>query len=126
MGSFQNRLKNEILLFDGSMGALIGQMGYQTTCPDEMAVTHPDVIRSIHKAYFDAGANVLLADTFGATEMALAHKGKSGMSAHFTESAVKLAKEASDGKALVAVDMGPTSEFIYPAGQYKMEDFYHT
>ena len=119
-------LKDAILVFDGSMGALVGQMGCATSCTDELAVTHPDVIRGIHKEYIEAGANVILADTFGATEMSLAHKGKKGMGETFTKAAVALAKEAADGKALVAVDMGPTSEFMAPVGMYKAEDFIKT
>ncbi len=126
MGAFSEAISKKVLLFDGSMGALIGQMGIKTTCPDELAVTNPEVISGIHKKYLEAGANVLLSDTFGATEMALSHKGKRGQSASITKAAVTLAKEAAGEKALVAVDIGPTSEFLYPVGQYKMEDFFET
>lgn len=126
MGVFSERISREVLLFDGSMGALIGQMGINTTCPDEMSIVSPDVIRSIHERYIQAGANVILADTFGATDMALSHKGKKGMSASITKASVSLAKEAAGENALVAVDVGPTSEFLYPVGQYKMEDFFET
>lgn len=126
MGAFSEAISSRVLLFDGSMGALIGQMGIKTTCPDELAVTDPEVISGIHKKYIEAGANVILSDTFGATDMALSHKGKKGQSAFITKAAVTLAKEAAGAKALVAVDVGPTSEFLYPVGQYKMEDFFET
>ena len=126
MGRFSNAIQSKILVFDGSMGALLGQMGYATTCPDEMALTHPEVIGGIHKSYKEAGANVLLADTFGATEMALAHKGKKGMSAEITKAAVTVCRNAGGEEALVAVDMGPTSEFMAPVGAYKVKDFYET
>ncbi|MBQ3231776.1 MAG: homocysteine S-methyltransferase family protein [Clostridia bacterium] len=126
MGAFSEAISNQVLLFDGSMGALIGQMGIKTACPDELAVTSPEVISGIHKKYLEAGANVILSDTFGATEMALSHKGKKGQSASITKAAVTLAKEAAGENALVAVDIGPTSEFLYPVGQYKMEDFFET
>lgn len=126
MGAFSEAISNQVLLFDGSMGALIGQMGIKTTCPDELSVTSPEVISGIHKKYLESGANVILSDTFGATEMALSHKGKKGQSASITKAAVTLAKEAAGENALVAVDIGPTSEFLYPVGQYKMEDFFET
>ena len=126
MGAFSERILKEVLLFDGSMGALIGQMGIHTTCPDELSILRPDVIRGIHERYLQAGANVLLADTFGATDMALSHKGKKGMSAEITKASVSLARETAGENALVAVDVGPTSEFLYPVGQYKMEDFFET
>ena len=126
MSAFSERISTEVLLFDGSMGALIGQMGIHTTCPDELSILSPDIIRSIHERYLQSGANVILADTFGATDMALSHKGKKGMSACITKASVSLAKEAAGDNALVAVDVGPTSEFLYPVGQYKMEDFFET
>lgn len=126
MSAFSERISTEVLLFDGSMGALIGQMGIHTTCPDELSILSPDIIRGIHERYLQSGANVLLADTFGATDMALSHKGKKGMSACITKASVSLAKEAAGDNALVAVDVGPTSEFLYPVGQYKMEDFFET
>lgn len=126
MGAFSEKISKQVLLFDGSMGALIGQMGIHTTCPDELSLTNPEVIRGIHERYIAAGANVILADTFGATDMALSHKGKNGMSASITKAAVSLAKDVAGDKALVAVDVGPTSEFLYPVGQYKMEDFFET
>lgn len=126
MGAFSEAISKKILLFDGSMGALIGQMGINTTCPDELSIISPEVIRSIHKRYLEAGANVILADTFGSTDMALSHKGKKGMSVQITKASVSLAREAANGNALVAVDVGPTSEFLYPVGQYKTEDFFET
>lgn len=126
MSKFSRAINERILLFDGSMGALIGQMGINTTCPDELSIESPDVIAGIHKRYIEAGANVILADTFGATEMALSHKGKKGMSEKITKASVSLAKEAAGENALVAVDVGPTSEFLYPVGRYKAEDFFET
>lgn len=126
MGVFSEAISSKILLFDGSMGALIGQMGIKTTCPDELSITSPETIKGIHLSYVEAGANVILTDTFGATEMTLSHKGKKGMSESITKAAVKNALEASCGRALVACDVGPTSEFMYPVGEYKMEDFFET
>ena len=117
---------DRILLFDGSMGALLGSMGYDAVCPDEMTVTHPDVIQSIHERYLEAGANVVISDSFGSTEMALRHKKKSGMGATFARRAVEIARRAVGGSALVAADIGPTSEFMAPVGAYEFEDFYKT
>ena len=113
-------LSKQILLSDGSMGALLSSIGYPTPCPDELAVTHPDVIQ----AYLDAGADILIADTFGSTEPVLAHKGKAGQGASFTRAAVTLAKEVSQGRALTALDMGPTGEFMHPVGKWSFEDVF--
>ena len=61
MSAFSERISRNVLLFDGSMGALIGQMGINTTCPDELSILQSDVIRGIHKRYLEAGANVIVA-----------------------------------------------------------------
>ncbi|MBQ9409560.1 MAG: homocysteine S-methyltransferase family protein [Clostridia bacterium] len=120
----KKRLSRGMLLCDGSMGALLSSMGYGTPCPDELSVSHPDVIRDIHQAYLDAGADILIADCFGCTEPVLAHKGHAGKAQEFTRAAVRLAKEAAADKALVACDMGPTGEFIYPVGARSFEAVY--
>ena len=124
MKRFSEAIQSKILLFDGSMGALLSRMGHVTPCPDELAVTRPDVIRSVHQGYLDAGADVLLSDTFGATEMTLAHKKRAGMGEKITATAVRLAREVAGSRALVAVDMGPTSAFLYPTGEAMPADFY--
>lgn len=126
MKRFSEAIQSKILLFDGSMGALLSRMGHVTPCPDELAVTRPDVIRSVHQGYLDAGADVLLSDTFGATEMTLAHKKRAGMGEKITAAAVRLAREVAGSRALVAVDMGPTSAFLYPTGEAMPADFYKT
>ena len=115
---------DRVRLFDGSMGALLGQMGYNAACPDEMTVSHPEVIFDIHRKYVEAGADVIICDSFGSTEMALAHKKKSGMGPTFAAKAVEIARAAADGRAYVAADFGPTSEFMYPVGEKTFEDFY--
>ena len=117
-------LKQKILLSDGSMGALLASMGYKDSCPDALSVTHPEVIRGIHRSYLDAGADIVIANSFGSAEPVLSHKGYAGKSAEFTRAAVKNARAEAGSAALVAVDMGPTGEFIYPVGAHSFEDVY--
>ena len=118
------KLKNGMLLCDGSMGALLSSMGYATPCPDELAISRPEIIRSIHKSYLDAGADILIADCFGSTEPVLNHKGHFGRSAEFTRAAVLLAKEVAEDHALVACDMGPTGEFMIPVGAHTFDEVF--
>ena len=118
------KLKTGMLLCDGSMGALLSSMGYGTPCPDELTVSKPDVIKSIHTAYLEAGADILIADSFGSLEPVLRHKGHAGRSAEFTRAAVTLAREAAGGKALVACDMGPTGEFMHPVGAHSFDEVF--
>ena len=118
------KLKTGMLLSDGSMGALLSLMGHGTPCPDELTVSKPEVIKEIHKAYLDAGADILIADCFGSTEPVLAHKGHSGRSAEFTRAAVSLAREVAGDRALVACDMGPTGEFMIPVGARSFDEVF--
>ena len=112
------------LLSDGSMGALLSQMGYGTPCPDELVITHPEVILKIHQSYIEAGADIIIADTFGATESVLRHKKHSGQTREFTRAAIRLAKQAAQGRAKVACDIGPTGEFLYPVGERSFDSLY--
>ena len=125
MSRFSDIIKTRRLLFDGSMGALLGQMGFNNACPDEIALTNPDVIGGIHLRYINAGANVIICDSFGSTELVLKHKKREGRGACFTKAAVKVAQRAAGSDVLVAVDIGPTGEFMRPIGSLSFEEMYN-
>ena len=124
MLDFTTALKTKMLLADGSMGALLAKMGYGTPCPDELAVTKPEVIASIHEAYKNAGADIIIADCFGSTAPVLAHKGRTGKTGEFTSAAVKLARKVAGEDRFVACDMGPTGEFMVPVGEHTFDEIY--
>ena len=64
---FRSFLKNNIVVLDGGMGSLLQRRGLRPgEKPEEWNVSRPDVITEIHKEYFDSGANVVYANTFGA------------------------------------------------------------
>lgn len=119
MEDFRRALKSRVLLFDGSMGALLGLMGVETECPDLLSVTRPDLIRSIHEAYVRAGADVILTNTFGATSIKLERAGLSGRTAEIVSAAVKNAR--ASGAAFVALDLGPTGRFLAPVGDVSFD-----
>lgn len=114
MEDFRRALNRRVLLFDGSMGALLGLMGVETECPDLLNVTRPDLIRGIHEAYVKAGADVILTNTFGGTSIKLERAGFSERAAEIASAAVKNAR--SSGAAFVALDLGPTGRFLAPVG----------
>ena len=63
-------LRNNILILDGGMGTLLQSAGLPAgEHPEMWNITHPEVIRDIHKAYFDAGSNVVNTNTFGANPL---------------------------------------------------------
>ena len=63
-------IKNEITYLDGGMGTLLQGMGLAPgELPELWNLTHADRIVAVHKAYFDAGSNVVSANTFGANSL---------------------------------------------------------
>ena len=64
---FREFLKTNLVFLDGGMGTLLQSAGLTPgEHPERWNITHPEVIRSIHKSYFDAGSNVVCTNTFGA------------------------------------------------------------
>ncbi len=97
------------LLFDGAMGSLLYERGVlHTRSYDELVLSQPDLIRQVHLDYLAAGAQVIETDTFGANRIALARHGLADQMMQINKSAVKLAREASGGRAFVAGAVGPT------------------
>ena len=63
----RERLGKELLFFDGGMGTLLQKEGMLPgECPETWNIDKKEIIRSIHRAYFEAGSNILLTNTFGA------------------------------------------------------------
>ena len=63
-------LKENILILDGGMGTLLQERGLATgELPEKWNISHPEVITEIHRAYFDAGSNVVNTNTFGANSL---------------------------------------------------------
>ena len=67
MINIKEYIKEHILYLDGGMGTLLQDMGLEPgELPERWNLTHPDRITAIHKAYYDAGSNVVSTNTFGA------------------------------------------------------------
>jgi len=116
MEDFRRALEKRVLLFDGSMGALLG---VETDCPDLLSVDRPDIIRGIHEAYIRAGADVILTNTFGATPLKLERSGHASRFEEIVAAAVKNARAA--GAPYVGLDLGPSGGFLAPVGDIRFE-----
>lgn len=103
-----NRLLNRPLIFDGAMGSMIYQKGvFVNTCFDELCLTRPDLVTEIHRSYFEAGAEVLETNTFGANRFRLKAYGLGDRVAAINARAVELARAVAGEKAYVAASVGP-------------------
>ena len=105
------------------MGTLIQRSGaHYDHSPETLNLTAPELIQSFHRAYVDAGAQILYANTFGANAYKLADSGCTV--AQIVTAAIANAKAAAGSKALVALDIGPVGMLPEPAGAMTFEQAY--
>ena len=111
MTRFQEALQEGVLVFDGAMGTEIYRHHiFVNRCFDELSLTNPELIRGIHASYRDAGADVLVTNSFGANRVALAHFGIGEQVAAINQAAARIAREvadAADHPVYVAGSIGP-------------------
>ncbi len=109
----------KIIFFDGGLGSQLIKRGMKPgEIPEEWNIEHPEVLLDIHKSYFEAGADIIMANTFGANRIKL--EGSKYSVKEVIEAAIKNAKKA--GKGLVALDIGPTGKLLSPLGDLDFED----
>jgi len=110
-----NLLKQRVIIGDGAMGTVLYHEGaFINTCYDELNVTRPDLIKKIHTAYSDVGADFVETNTFGANSIKLAKYGLRTKVAELNIAGVKLAREAVAEHVLVAAAMGPSGLKLSP------------
>jgi len=119
------RLSTETILADGAMGTMLHARGVGfDKCFDELNLTNPFAVADIHRAYIEAGAQLILTNTFGANRFKL---GKHGLEDHvvqLSQAGVDLAKRvvaASFRDVLVAGSVGPLGVRIAPFGRVQPE-----
>lgn len=115
--------KDQFCLYDGAMGTMLQRHGLrQGEAPDLMCLTHPEAVEAVHRAYLDAGSQIICTNTFGANRRNLAGSGHSVQ--EVVTAAVGIAKRAAAGRARVAVDLGPIGELMAPMGSLTFSDAY--
>ena len=111
------KIKKRGLIFDGGMGSMLIDQGLQGgQAPELWNLTHPDRIQKIHQAYFDAGADIVSANTFGASASKLAKMGVTQSMGDINRAGVRLARQASSEGQYVAADFGALGEMLAPMG----------
>ena len=108
----------ETLVFDGGYGTMLFAAGLLNgACPELWNDTHADVVRSIHKGYYDAGSHIVETNTFGGTRLKLNEKG------------ARLARSVMPPGGYVAGSIGPTSRLpaeYEPLGDTTAEQYFET
>jgi len=123
--SLMELLGKQVLVCDGAMGTLLQSKGLPPGyCPDLWCLERPDVVAWVHREYVAAGAQIVETNTFGATPVRLSHYGLQGKVRDINLAAVRIAREAVEGRALVAGSMGPLGVLVEPLGDFAFERAY--
>lgn len=110
-------------VLDGAIGTLLYERGlFVNVCYDELSVTRPELLRDVHAAYVEAGAEIIETNSFGANPVKLSPYGLDARTEEINEAAARVALQAAGSKALVAGALGPLGIRIEPWGPTSVED----
>jgi len=125
MSDLLERLSFEVILADGAMGTMLHSRGVSfEKCFDELNLTNPVAVADVHREYIEAGAQLILTNTFGANRFKLGKHGLDNKTVEINKAGVELAKRivsASYKNVLVAGDVGPLGVRIAPFGRVQPE-----
>lgn len=114
------------ILADGAMGTMLFSNGLEFGDPPEVwNLTHPDVIRRVHRGYLEAGSSIVLTNTFGGNRFRLALHGLEGRVDELNRTAAILLRsevDAAGGEAIVAGDIGPSGQIMSPLGTLDFDE----
>ncbi len=122
---FLERLKSEILISDGAMGTMLQSVGYMPGAnPEKWSIENREKVKSIHRSYLDAGANILLTNTLGGNRFKLKKYNLDNEIYQINKQVAQIAVEVAGDFAYAAGDIGPTGEFMEPIGLFTESEFY--
>ena len=111
------------LLLDGATGTELQKRGFGgSEAAESWVLRHSEAIREIQKGYLDAGSQVLYTPTFGANRVKLEQYRIFNQVKDYNLRLAALSRETAAGRALVAGDIAPTGEFLYPLGELQFEE----
>jgi 5-methyltetrahydrofolate--homocysteine methyltransferase len=113
-------LQHRILVLDGAMGTMLQRAGLSAEdfggpalegCNEHLNLTRPGVVRRVHAAYFDAGADAISTNTFGCAPWVLGEYGLADRAYDITRAAARLAREVAGGRLVIGA-LGPSTRSI--------------
>ena len=119
---FRHLLLNEYVMLDGGMGTMLHLRAGEI--PEQLNLTDPERVAAVHRAYAEAGSQVVYANTFGANSIKM--KGTGLDAAECVRAGILLAREAVGTRCAVALDIGPTGQMLPPAGSMTFEEAYES
>jgi len=111
-----------VFLLDGAMGTQLIARGVEAgKCNDWLNVEMPDMVLEIHRDYFEAGSDAVIANTFGANRYALNRHGCGDKVFEINKAGAEVARKAAGADRYVLGDVGPTGGFLEPLGTLKAD-----
>ena len=115
----------DVLVFDGGYGTMLFTAGLvDGACPELWNDSHSDIVRGIHRAYFEAGSDFVETNTFGGTRLKFAAYTIPERTRELNEKGARLAREACPPHGFVAGSIGPTSHIVEPYGDVTEQEIY--
>ena len=114
MDGLREALDRRILILDGAMGTMLQRHGLSGNS-ESFNLSHPDTILDIHRAYIDAGADIITTNTFSANRLSQAEYGCAAQAQDFARAGARLAREAAEAaprRVWVAGSLGPTGKSL--------------
>lgn len=111
---------SDCLLLDGGMGTMLQRAGLEPgQAPEKLNLTAPEAVEAVHRAYAAAGADILTANTFGASRWKLGEDPAPCIAA-----GIAAARRAAGTERYVALDIGPLGALLEPFGELRFEQAY--
>lgn len=119
----KDRLQQGVFFIDGAMGTQLIDAGAPVgCCNDYLNIESPEIVRTVHQKYIDAGVDGIITNTFGANALILKRHGYEDQVRAINLAAANLAREAAGQGRYVLGDIGPCGDFLAPLGTVQEED----
>jgi methionine synthase I (cobalamin-dependent) len=121
--SLKERLFESVFFVDGAMGTQLIEAGAPAgCCNDYLNIESPEIVRTVHQRYIDAGVDAVITNTFGANALVLKRHRLADQARPINLAAAKLAREVAGPDHYVLGDIGPCGDFLEPLGMVKAPD----
>ena len=112
-----------VLVADGATGTMLQRAGLpRGMAPERWNLENPQAIRELHHSYIQAGADVILTNTFGGTHFRLERDGLAGRVREINQAAARLARDTAGDEVFVFGDIGPVGALLKPLGRLTFEE----
>ena len=116
-----------VIVADGAMGTMLFQRGLRPgDCPERINLQSPEILESIAREYFEAGAEIIQTNTFGGSPLKLSSYGLEGFVEQINARAVDAVRNAVGDKAYISASCGPSGKILEPYGDAKAETVYES